>query len=82
MVEQRTLNPWVAGSSPARPILNKMKEFELIEHTADVGLRVYGKDLPDLFANAAKGLFSLITDSSPPEGQEKTILQDCLTLLQ
>ena len=50
-----------------------MKEFELIEHTADIGLRVYGRDLPELFANAAKGLFSLITDFDPPEAKEKTI---------
>jgi SHS2 domain-containing protein len=50
-----------------------MKEFELIEHTADIGIRAYGKDLPQLFVNAAKGLFSLITDASPPQDQEKTI---------
>ena len=51
-----------------------MKEFELIEHTADIGMRVYGRDLPELFANAAKGLFSLITDFSPAQDQEKSII--------
>ena len=39
-----------------------MKDFELLEHTADTGIIAYGKDLKQLFANAAKGLFNLITD--------------------
>ena len=39
-----------------------MKDFELLEHTADIGIIAYGKDLKQLFANAARGLFSLITD--------------------
>ena len=39
-----------------------MKRYEVIEHTADIGLKIYGKDLKDLFINAAVGLFSLIVD--------------------
>ncbi|MDD5292158.1 MAG: archease [Candidatus Omnitrophica bacterium] len=39
-----------------------MKRFEVIEHTADIGLKIYGKDLKELFTNSAIGLFSLITD--------------------
>ena len=39
-----------------------MKRFELIEHTADIGLRAYGKNLGEAFGNAAYGLFSIITD--------------------
>lgn len=35
-------------------------EFEEIEHTADVGLRVRGSDLADLFINAARGMWTLI----------------------
>lgn len=43
--------------------LNKIfKPFEVIEHTADVGLKIYGKDLKQLFVNAAKGLLSLIIE--------------------
>jgi SHS2 domain-containing protein len=38
------------------------KEFEVLEHTADVGIRSFGPDLKAVFANAAKGMFSLITD--------------------
>jgi SHS2 domain-containing protein len=37
-------------------------EFEIIDHTADVGIRAYGADMQQAFANAAKAMFSLITD--------------------
>ncbi len=39
-----------------------MKRFEVLDHTADIGLIVYGKDLETLFENAGKGFFHLITD--------------------
>ncbi len=38
------------------------KEFEFVNHTADVGIIAYGADMNQAFANAAKALFSLITD--------------------
>ena len=38
-----------------------MKRFEFIEHTADTGLIAYGKTLSEAFANAAYGMFSIIT---------------------
>src|SRR3990172_6472296 len=38
------------------------KEFEILNHTADVGIIAYGKDIKEAFANAAKGMFSLITE--------------------
>jgi SHS2 domain-containing protein len=34
--------------------------YELFEHTADLGLRVSGPDLETVFADAARGLFSMI----------------------
>jgi len=37
------------------------KEFEILDHTADIGIIAYGADLRQAFANAARGLFSLIT---------------------
>lgn len=40
----------------------KKKDFEILNHTADVGIIAYGADMKQAFANAAKGLFSLITD--------------------
>ena len=36
------------------------KRFEEIEHTADLALRVYGRDVKELFANAAQGMFALM----------------------
>jgi len=39
-----------------------VKKFEVIEHTADMGIKAYGKDLAELFTNAAYGMASLITD--------------------
>ena len=38
------------------------KEFEILNHTADVGIIAYGADINEAFANAAKGMFSLITE--------------------
>jgi protein archease len=46
--------------------------FEIIDHTADVGIIVYGADVKELFANAALALFSLITE--PESIQEKSHL--------
>ncbi len=42
--------------------------FEEIEHTADVALRVWGRDLAELFTNAARGLAWLLAESGtvPP----------------
>src|SRR5258708_4589167 len=34
--------------------------YETFEHTADLGLRVTAPDLPGLFCEAARGLFSII----------------------
>ena len=34
--------------------------YEIFEHTADVGLRAKSPDLDQLFADAARGLFSLV----------------------
>ncbi len=36
--------------------------YEWIEHTADVAVKVWGKDVQELFSEAAKALFSVITD--------------------
>lgn len=44
-----------------------MKTYELIDHTADVGVKAYGKTLSEAFENAAKGMFDIITDSSEIE---------------
>ena len=38
------------------------KDFEIIDHTADVGIIAYGTDIRQAFANAARAMFSLITE--------------------
>jgi SHS2 domain-containing protein len=40
--------------------------FETFEHTADLGLRVRAADLNALFADAARGLFSIIAAGLDP----------------
>jgi len=39
-----------------------MKRFEVLDHTADIGLIVYGEDLKALFENAGEAFFHLLTD--------------------
>jgi SHS2 domain-containing protein len=36
--------------------------FEILDHTADIGIIAYGADVKELFCNAALALFSLITE--------------------
>jgi len=43
------------------------KQFEEIEHTADLAIRAYGRDMKELFANAAYGMFALMAEPSPEE---------------
>jgi SHS2 domain-containing protein len=42
--------------------MRNTKRFELIEHTADMGLKANGKNLAEAFANAAYGMFSIIAE--------------------
>jgi len=37
-----------------------MKKFEILEHTADIGIAAYGKNKEGVFINAAKGMFEII----------------------
>jgi len=54
-----------------------MKRFELIEHTADMGLKAYGNDLAGAFANAAYGMFSIIAEmDSVKEAESRRVAID------
>ena len=44
-----------------------MKKYELIEHTADVGVKAFGKNISEAFENAGKAMFDIITDESEIE---------------
>jgi SHS2 domain-containing protein len=39
-----------------------MKRYEQFPHTADIGVRVYGEDLRELFENAAFAMFDILAD--------------------
>ena len=39
-----------------------MNSYELIDHTADIGIKVRGKTLKDLFVNAAKAMFDIMME--------------------
>ena len=41
-----------------------MKEFEILEHTADIGIAAYGKTRKEVFINAAKGMFEIIAEET------------------
>jgi SHS2 domain-containing protein len=40
----------------------RMKVYELIDHTADIGIKVWGRTKKELFQNAAEAMFDLIVD--------------------
>ena len=44
------------------PVKPQFTDFKILDHTADVGIIAYGTDLKQAFANAARGMFSLITE--------------------
>lgn len=52
-----------------------MKRFVPIEHTADIGITVYGRTLNELFENSAYGMFSQMTEIEKVNPQEKVEVQ-------
>ncbi len=40
-----------------------MKKYEQLDISGDIGLKIRGKTLEELFENAAEGMYSLITDT-------------------
>lgn len=41
-----------------------MQKYRQIDHTADIGIEIFGATLQELFSNAAFALFDIITDIS------------------
>ncbi|MBI2849368.1 MAG: archease [Chloroflexi bacterium] len=52
---------------------NSFPAYEIVDHTADVGIRAYGHDLREAFANTAYGMVSLMID---PEKIQERIRRD------
>jgi SHS2 domain-containing protein len=50
------------------------RPFEILEHTADVGIRAFGRALPELYENAARGMLALLLDpASVRPVEEETV---------
>lgn len=47
-------------------------KYELIDHTADFGMRVFSEDIRSLFADAAEALCDVITEPEQLEGLNET----------
>ncbi len=46
----------------SRPGVKRRVRYEVFEHTADAGITAYGESTPEIFENAAYGMFDLMTD--------------------
>jgi len=46
--------------------------YSLLEHTADLKIKVWGKNLLELFQEAASALYSVSTDSPLPQPTQKS----------
>jgi SHS2 domain-containing protein len=49
-------------------------EYEVIDHTADLGIRVFGNNLQELFENAGVAFFDLVTDTQSIEPKEERVI--------
>jgi len=48
-----------------------MARYEIIDHTADLGIRAYGKTLPKLFENVALGMLESIAELDSIGGKKE-----------
>ena len=56
-----------------------MKRFEPLEHTADVGLRIFGGTRAELLAHAAQGMFALIGQATFPDSEQRELSLQIVT---
>ncbi len=52
-----------------------MREFRILEHTADVGFEAFGTSCQDVFRNAGRALMSLIIDLDSVRPQKRVALE-------
>ena len=52
-----------------------MKKYQQTDHTADLGLKIFGNSLPDLFANAGYALCDTLTDTSKVSPATKQVFR-------
>jgi protein archease len=51
-----------------------MAKYILIDHTADIGIDVFGDSLQELFSNAAFAMFDIIADLSNVKNKDEYII--------
>ena len=49
--------------------------YEFFEHTADIGVHVYGADLPELFRNAVMAMHETLGELKKSEGQQQKSIE-------
>ncbi|MGB9598094.1 MAG: archease, partial [Candidatus Poribacteria bacterium] len=50
-------------------------KYKLIDHTADIGIIAYGKDLSELFANSAYAMFDILTEADKIDSKDSFDIQ-------
>ncbi len=49
-------------------------EFEVLAHVSETGIRAYGKNIEESFENAAKAMFSIITEPGKVDPDQEVII--------
>lgn len=57
-----------------------VKFYQFYEHTADIGMKVYGKSLEDLLINASRGMLSLIYRDIKFQDPEKYFQKELIAI--
>jgi SHS2 domain-containing protein len=52
-----------------------MRQYELLDHTADIGIIAFGRDLPEAFGNAAYAMFDILTSADTIKEMDRFDLQ-------
>jgi SHS2 domain-containing protein len=58
------------SSTPSMP-----KNYEIFEHTADIGMRITGKDLKELFKNAGLAIFQISSRKQFTKDKTHTLIR-------
>lgn len=55
--------------------MNRKRNFEFLEHTADVYIAAYGKNLAEVFENAATAMFEVMTEINQIEAEVEDYIE-------
>jgi protein archease len=62
------------GKEKIEKRIKDKKRYQLIDHTADFGIRVFGSDAKELFSNAAWALFDVLTETEALSGNDSCMI--------